>query len=144
MAEHNHPPDFDEVEIAVCRQNMKDRAMKTRDKPCVIYSEAVKALTAGARTKMPPSDAVKRSLRNNKSASYPPVPSALHELTVTDEWSMTGDTARQPFLFFDNGIGATSRIIAFGSDTCLRLLGAAATWFMDGNFAMAPNLFLQV
>jgi len=45
---------------------------------------------------------------------------------------------------FDNGSSATSRIIIFATSECLKHLAGSQKWFMDGNFAVAPKLFMQV
>ena len=57
--------------------------------------------------------------------------------------STAGDDPEQ-LLFFDNGQAADCRIIAFASPPAMRLLAAADTWFIDGNFAMAPRGCMQL
>lgn len=61
---------------------------------------------------------------------------------------MNGEVTEAPFLIFDNlqenQSGRSDRILAFSSPDCMRLLSQARTWFMDGNFAMAPKIFRQV
>lgn len=144
VSQHNHPADYAAVDIAVCRQNMNVRAEMSRDKPSVIYAEGVKNLSTHARARLHTSEAIKRTLRNHKTVHLPPVPKTLNDLSIAGEWTTTGGLNSQPFLFFDNGVGSRSRIIAFGTDDAMKVLANSASWYMDGNFAMAPKLFLQV
>ena len=126
---------------------MKSRAKTSRDKPATIYAEALQSLPDEARARIPAADVVKRTLRNQKILRHPPVPDTLDGLVVDGEWATTGGQTPQPFLFYDNGSDGchpASRILAFGSTECLKLLGSATKWFIDGNFSMAPRNFLQV
>lgn len=47
-------------------------------------------------------------------------------------------------LLHDNGTDAEERILVFGTDNELQLLVDADTWFLDGNFKLAPKPFLQL
>ncbi|XP_045126264.1 uncharacterized protein LOC123513257 [Portunus trituberculatus] len=87
---------------------------------------------------------IKRTLHNQRSKLYPPVPESLKDLKLIGEWTTTAAPEPKPFLFFDNGPDTEDRIIAFGSDESLSLLASADTWLMDGNYAMAPQGFLQL
>ena len=49
----------------------------------------------------------------------------------------------EPFIFFDNARDREpdepdqdSRVIAFGTDQCLKILANSEKWFKDGNFAI--------
>lgn len=144
MKEHVHDSDRTQYEIATCRLAMKHKAQTTREKPGVIYSDALTTLNDTARSRMPPNDVVKRTLRNHRSQRHPPIPNSLKELVIAGDYTTIGGMNKQQFLIYDNGTCATSRIIVFASEPCLSLLGSASKWFMDGNFAMAPKGFLQV
>ena len=60
------------------------------------------------------------------------------------EWATTGRSAPRPFLVSDNGPGSRDRVIVFGTEEGLRHLANSSRWYMDGNFAMAPNIFGQL
>jgi len=47
-------------------------------------------------------------------------------------------------LLHDNGNDVEERILVFGTENELKLLVDADTWFLDGNFKLAPKLFLQL
>lgn len=143
MKEHTHERDYTSIEIASCRQSMKQRAQTAREKPGVIYTDALKLLSDEARSRMPTGTIIKRTLRNHKTENYPPVPTSLSSLTIEGDFVTTGGVHRKPFLVYDNGKSG-SRIIIFASEDCLRLLGHSRKWYMDGNFSMAPKYFQQV
>jgi len=144
MSDHNHPADDAAISITKCRNQMKARAAQSRNKPGVIYSEAVHSLRDEARGRIPSASVVKRTPRNAKSRHHPPNPKSLSDLVVSGSWATTGGAEPRPFVVYDNGTQSSSRIIAFGSDQCLALLGQAQTWYMDGNFGISPPMFLQV
>ncbi|XP_074652694.1 uncharacterized protein LOC141907015 [Tubulanus polymorphus] len=73
---------------------------------------------------------------------YPKDPATHDELFITDTWSLTREDGEE-FLLYDNA-STTSRIMIFATDICLKKLCEADTWFMDGNFQMAPTLFEQL
>lgn len=144
ISDHNHAVDQTSVEVTLCRNNMKTRATQSRDKPGVIYTEAVQGLSDGARATIASASIVKRSLRNCKTVHHPPQPATLTDPTVDGEWATTGGVDRKPFLIHDNGAQSQSRMVMFATEKGLELLSRSATWFMDGNFSMAPSLFMQV
>ncbi|KAG7159849.1 putative MULE transposase domain-containing protein 6, partial [Homarus americanus] len=50
----------------------------------------------------------------------------------------------EEFLLYDNGPNANNRLLVFGISDGLRLLACADILYMDGNFAVAPNIFKQI
>ena len=83
-------------------------------------------------------------IRRERSRGTPPTPNTLADLTIEGEWACTNQDGER-FMIYDNGVDAASRIIIFGSRIALEKLASATTWFMDGNFAMAPQPgFLQM
>jgi len=143
MADHRHPANLAAVEIAHCRVQMKARATSSRDKPGVIYTEALQTLSERARCTMTAGSSVKRTLRNYKTVHHPPQGQSLSELTIDGDWATTGGTDKKPFMVYDNGVDSEARLIVFATDKCLEQLGRSSTWYMDGNFSMAPRLFLR-
>ena len=47
--DHNHAIDTAAVNVAICRQSMKQRVLSSHDKPGVVYTEAVRSLGEEAR-----------------------------------------------------------------------------------------------
>lgn len=144
VIDHNHISDNASTTFMVALDKMKIRAACSKDKPSVIVADAIKDLPSNVRAEMPSTSVIKRTLRNQRTAKHPPVPKTLNEFAVTGEWTTTGDVSQLPFLFHDSGAGNGSRIVAFATEQCLKVLSSSTVWFMDGNFAMAPKLFKQV
>ena len=94
---------------------MKERAVTSFDKPCAIYNEGLAPLSDQSKVL----------------------------LSMDHPWTHTTGQNPEPFLFFDNQ-SRDIRIMVFATDDNLRLLAQSTTWYMDGNFAMAPSLFLQL
>lgn len=141
LIQHNHPPNEALIEVLVCRSAMKAAANTGREKPSQIFARSVCTLSTAARNNLPSEDICKRTIRNQKSADFPPEPKRLNELEIPDFWK---NAQGERFLLFDNGQNANSRIITFATDEGLRLLCDAPTWMMDGNFQMAPKQFMQL
>ena len=142
-ADHNHAPDMSAVEVAKCRASMKERAVTSSDKPCAIYNEGLAPLSNQSKALLQKPDTCKRSIRRQRTKQFPDQPNSLEELRVDYPWTHTTGQNPKPFLFFDNQ-SRDIRIMAFATDDNLRLLAQSTTWYMDGNFAMAPSLFLQL
>ena len=68
----------------------------------------------------------------------------LEDLVIDGPWSETAGENPDNFLLYDSGPMADSRVVVFAADQCLEKLASAETWFMDGNFSMAPPLFQQL
>jgi hypothetical protein len=62
-------------------------------------------------------------------------------LFISGVWANTSTGER--LLLHDNG-GDEERVIIFATEKSLKLLAESDTWFMDGNFDLAPKLFLQL
>ena len=71
-------------------------------------------------------------------------PNRLQDIIIQGEWATTGGLAGRSFLLYDNGVDADERMLIFATIENLRRLSESTTWNMDGNFAMAPNLFAQL
>ncbi|KAG7165673.1 putative MULE transposase domain-containing protein 4 [Homarus americanus] len=122
---------------------MKDQATNTRDKPAQIFSHGVSQCDDDVRSLIPSADICKRTLRNQQPT--PPIPRLLKDLgELPTEFSQTVGPNPEEFLLYDNGQNANNRLLVFGTSDGLRLLACADTLYMDGNFAMAPNIFKQI
>lgn len=89
-------------------------------------------------------DSLKRVIRKQRCAAYPPTPRDVRDLIVGTPWSMTGGPSPEKFLFYDNGPDTDSRLLVFETAACLRLLCESSTWFMDSNSDQAPKGFPQL
>ena len=140
---HNHPADQSQVRLSKVRLTMKQQAAQTRDKPSQIFSQSVSQCDDAVKALLPTADSCKRTLRNQR-----PTPRALQRLAdlgdLPREFTLTTGPTPENFLIYDNGNNRNDRILVFGTTASLRLFAAAETFYMDGNFAMAPNIFRQL
>ena len=74
----------------------------------------------------------------------PPEPATRRDLVFVGPWTTTGGDDPKPFLRHDSGQNVRDRVIVFATDESLRVLCRANTWFMDGNFSLAPPVFEQL
>ena len=80
--EHNHPCDRKKLEVLKAVHRMKSKAKCSMDKPTQIFAEEVQKLSNDVRSCLPLEDAVKRTLRNQRSADYPILPNSLNDLKI--------------------------------------------------------------
>ncbi|KAL8577385.1 hypothetical protein ACOMHN_060207 [Nucella lapillus] len=140
---HNHAPDQHQVRLAQVRMTMKRQAADTRDKPGQIYAQAVSQCSDEVKTLMPSPASCKRTIRNQRPA--PPAPRRLADLgDLPQDFTMTVGPDPGQFLICDNGPNRADRLLVFATAAGLRLLAAVETFYMDGNFAMSPNIFCQI
>ena len=121
---------------------MKEAAKSSKDKPSQIFSSIVADLPADVRAALPTEHVCKEVMQAVRRSDLPLDPKQLSDLEIPETWSST--SSGQPFLIYDNGADAGSRVIIFASPDQLRELARADMWFMDGNFAMSPRLFSQL
>ena len=86
----------------------------------------------------------KRVLRRVHAQHRPREPQTLQELDIDGAWSMTTGDKPQPFLLHDNGPDADERVVIFTKEHHIQKLADSDVWCMDGNFAMAPSIFMQL
>ena len=122
---------------------MKNTARNNVDNPALTFSNVLEQLDDLTQAHFLSASVCKRTIRNQRSAEFPPVPADL-DIERDGEWGMTRELNQSPFLFYDNGQESDSRIIAFGKDAHLPLLCNSQRWLMDGYFAMASFGFLQL
>ncbi|CAI6377665.1 unnamed protein product [Macrosiphum euphorbiae] len=141
---HSHLKDDDSVKIEKALCAMKERSKAGLSKPLEVYAAEISKLDGNTRAKLPVEDHVKRTLRNQRSALNPVEPTSLDNLVIDDEWCTTGHPEYENFLIFDNGINSEERILIFGTVEGMNNLSKSNTWYLDGNFSLAPKLFLQL
>jgi len=131
------------INVTKCVNEMLQLAKHNEKKPGQIFSEVVAKVDRNTKALMPAEEIVKRRLRRQKSKNNPINPNCLNQLVIENDWCYLGDKSTR-FLLHDNGIDETERIIVFATDNCLKYLTEASTWYMDGNFSMAPLIFQQL
>ena len=87
---------------------------------------------------------LKRSVQRQKASVRPAEPQSLAAINILPPWTTTGGTQPQGFLIFDSGPQDPRRILVFATDSQLRQLCNSPEWYADGNFKMAPNIYMQL
>ncbi|XP_074653594.1 uncharacterized protein LOC141907751 [Tubulanus polymorphus] len=142
-AEHSHCRDMTEIEVTKARFQTKKRAENTREIPIQIHSEIISRLNnPDVQSRLPHADTCKKVMQRVRRKKYQKDPATHDELFITDTWSLTREDGEE-FLMYDNA-STTSRIMILATDICLKKHCEPDTWFMDGNFQMAPTLFEQL
>ena len=140
--EHTHPANRGEVESIKVRQAMKKRARETEETPQQIISNAVAHLNEHAAVTMPPVHHIRRDIRRQRKMAGNPIPVPQDRFfDIPPIYQET--TAGQPFLLHDSG-HEENRILVFATNDNIQLLAESPSWFMDGTFKTAPELFFQL
>ena len=117
--------------------------METEETPQQILGREMQNLSEGASVKMVPIQHLRRQVRRKLQAIRAPQPLPTDRATIElpDEYKKlpTGEN----FLIFDSGVGDINRILIFGTDKTSSLLAQSPNWFVDGTFAIVPELFFQ-
>ena len=82
-------------------------------------------------------------IQRYKQEMIPPEPVTHRDLVFVGPWT-TGGEDTKPFLRQDSGQNVRDSVIVLAMDESLRVLCRANTWFMDGNFSLAPPVFEQL
>jgi hypothetical protein len=145
IIQHNHVVDNIDFVLASHRQQMKIASRLTFSKPQAVLANALVNLSEAAQRHHPNLESTKRTLRRERSRNMPRDAASIDEIIIEGQWSTTGqDGHGEIFLLHDNGIGSHERVIVFATRNNLMYLCEADTWFVDGNFAMAPHHFAQI
>lgn len=116
------------VDIEKCRQNMKQQACTSNDRPNQILTFSTATARDEVKARLPQPDS-QESVSRARAQHRPKDPSSLQELTIPNHWSQTVGTNPTQFLHYDNGPEAEERVIIFST---------------DGTFSVAPRLFHQL
>ena len=125
---------------------MKELASKTSQKPNQIYSFSMMETSDEVKSLLPVAENVRRTLRRIRSKHNPSDPASLEELIIPEDWTLTGG---KTFLQFDSSTSSevqppSERFIIFGTDNHVAKLRSSTTWCMDGNFTLAPKVFVHI
>ena len=139
-------PSAASVEVAKFRQQQRDTArqnpgIKTHD----LMTTGLMNLSNNALLDLPQTSTMKRDLQRQKASTRPQEPQSLLDINIVHPWNTTGGANPRPFLIHDGGLLAgPNRIIVYAADSTLRHLAQSDTWYLDGNFKSAPDIYEQV
>lgn len=143
--DHNHGPCVNEKEALTVKQNIRDMAKTTDERPKSIVQQCSKEVSHEAAVLIQSYDAARmmihrerqKNLRNSGLSA-----TNIQEVEIPEEFQKTfrGDS----FLLYDSGNEDQNRIIIFGTNNNLSLLKEFCDWSVDGTFKVAPIFFYQV
>ena len=141
---HNHAADNTTVEVRKFRANLKESS-RANDGAKTQNLLATAVLTLSPLAMMNPGnfDSIKRDIQRQKAMNRPLEPANIFMINVIHPWNTTGGVQPQNFLIHDSGPVA-DRVIVFAADEAIIHLANSTTWFIDGNFKVAPGMFTQV
>ncbi|CAF1970830.1 unnamed protein product [Rotaria magnacalcarata] len=93
----------------------------------------------GSAATVPIFDAWRSTLYSIRKTTLPTVPTSIDSITIPDIMSFTH--SHEQFLFCNTN--AQHKIIAFTSESALKILSKNHHWNVDGTFGTAPSLFSQ-
>ena len=140
---HNHNPYVDAIKVATLKATLKERAAVGDVQPARLL-ERVRLNASDAAKDHMKMQTARRGIRRYKQGMVPPEPATRRDLVFVGPWTTTGGDDPKPFLRHDSGQNVRDRVIVFATDESLRVLCRANTWFMDGNFSLAPPVFDQL
>ncbi|CAF1017368.1 unnamed protein product [Rotaria sp. Silwood1] len=138
---HDHDPKLnDNVEVVLT--GIKRRVLADVDVPIgKIYEEEVKRFRRvnGSAATIPVFDAWRSTLYSIRKTTVPSVPTSIDSITIPDIMSFTHSHEQLLFCYTN----APHKIIAFASESALKILSKNHHWNADGTFRTAPSLFSQ-
>ena len=146
IKEHNHLSSGMDVELSKFRQAMKEASESNyAGNTANIMASHLHNLSQDALAATPSTSAMKRDIQRHKAKSRPSEPQTLLDIDLQPPWTTTGGENPEMFLLHDSGIAAgDDRMLVFGTDDALVHLASTDTWFLDGNFKCAPDIFEQL
>ena len=125
----------------------RDRAEKTREPPSTIINKCIEKMSVAGMAQLPNRQAMRKIIRRkrDKVNQVPDNPRSIQELQLPHEYMIYKPTpeTEENFCLKDSGTN-NERIIIFGRESWLEHMATSTTWYADGTFAVAPQLFYQV
>lgn len=145
FAVHNHAASNATTDAMKCRSDLRQTVQQNvTAKTAPLVANALNTLDNVAMAKVGTISSIKRSVQREKAKHRPAEPVTLANINIQPPWTTTGGAHPVPFMFFDGGAQDPQRMFIYGTDDCLRHLSQAPEWFMDGNFKLCPQLFMQL
>jgi hypothetical protein len=109
-----------------------------------LVTAAVQQLSEAAIAKLPSLKNLATVVRSKKNRSNAPRvnPTTLADIQIPQELALT--SRDEQFLLHDSGVEDDARILVFGTQQNLEILGGCAVWSADATFKTCPTLFNQV
>ena len=147
LNDHSHDSDPAKQVIRAAVSTIKRRAEESLEETSRVINEGLKDIPQCVLGVMPTQESLKKTVRRlrKQNAQAPAAPQSLEALIIPERYSLyvSSPDVTERFLLHDTGPG-NDRILMFGRQSNITLLGGSPTWFIDGTFSIAPPLFDQV
>ena len=142
---HNHEADLSKMEAIKCRGELIETAKRNpAQRTAPLVANALQTLSPQAMACAGSIETIKRDVQRQKTKTRLNEPATLAEINVQPPWTTAGEAHPVMFLLHDSGANDPQRMLIFAMGECLQLLATSPEWFMEGNFKIAPSMFLQL
>ena len=145
--EHTHFPSAVDIEVEKAKTEARLRAEKTFEPPSIIINKCMENMSQAGIMRLPNRQAMRKMIRRkrNEISQVPDNPKTIQELELPPDFKIYKPTpeTEEKFCLMDRGIGQ-ERILIFGRETWLDHIATSKVWYIDGTFAIEPNLFHQL
>ncbi|KAB0805687.1 hypothetical protein PPYR_02657 [Photinus pyralis] len=144
---HNHAAEATRGPVLNILSRVKERARDTEETPQQILATNLQNVHRNIMAKLPRQDAIKRTIRRQRNQQgLPELPTDLEHLNIPLQYRVIEvDGLEQQFLKYDSqDTLLPDRILIFATDDNLNMLNRSDSWYGDGTFSVAPNLFFQL
>ncbi|KAK4883331.1 hypothetical protein RN001_006650 [Aquatica leii] len=133
---HNHASEATRVPVLNILSRVNERAHDTEETPQQILATNFQNVHGNIIAKLPRQDAIKRTIRRQRNEQgLPELPTDLEYLNISPQYQIINvEGVDQQFLKYDS------------HDTYdnLNMLNRSDSWYGNGTFCVAPNLFFQL
>jgi len=129
---HNHLEDQAEICLAKVRNQMKDQATRTRNKPGQIFVQVVSHCDDDLLALLPSANSCKRTICNKRPTSPMPI-CAMRSGWSSIRFTRTVGPIPEQFLIYGDGPNINGHLLVFASKEGLRHLASVDFVYMDGN-----------
>ncbi|CAG8664278.1 24017_t:CDS:2 [Gigaspora rosea] len=138
---HNHAPETSRTDVIQTLNNIRERALQTREKPSQIIQDIVINMPEESFSYMPSNEAIRKQISHARNKNMPTQPQTLENINVLDQLRTTirGEQFLAKDIEFNN-----EKIMIFCTSNNLQYLEKARYWLMDGTFKTVPTLFRQL
>lgn len=142
VGDHNHPSDKSKYLADEVVNQIKVKAVETKENPREILREISTDVSFPIAAKLPSMQLLKKTIsRKRKSEEIFCPPSSL-DFQIPDDLQRTNNMEK--FLLFDSGCTSQKRMLIFGTEFNLNMLEKHKHWYADGTFDSTPALFTQI
>lgn len=144
--QHSHPPQDAEIDVHLCKQNLKSMAATSHLSTKEMVAESMSTLNFEGRSKLNcqlNSLSEMARLSRQRSMNYPANPTSLADLAIPPH--LLKSRAGDDMLLWDSGYTPElRRSLLFGTKSDVDMLHLSDHLLIDGTFKSSPDMFTQL